>query len=96
MDVNEELKFLGKFKKKLEGVRGGRVGGGGQDGCERRIEVFVKVQKKNLGGGGGGGGGLGRGGGGGGGGGGSGVRVDVKEELKFWGKFTKKKWGGGR
>ena len=28
-------------------------GGGGQDGCERRIEVFVKIQKKkkNLGGG---------------------------------------------
>ena len=29
--------------------------GGGQDGCERRIEVFVKSQKKNWGGGGGGG-----------------------------------------
>ena len=27
-------------------------GGGGQDGCERRIEVFVKIQKKKLGGGG--------------------------------------------
>ena len=44
----------------------GRVGGGGQDGCERRIEVFVKIQKKKifffLGGGVvGGGGGLGRG-----------------------------------
>ena len=24
-----------------------------------------------------------------------GVRVDVNEELKFWGKFTKKKFGGG-
>ena len=23
-----------------------------------------------------------------------GVRVDVNEELKFWGKFTKKKFGG--
>ena len=23
----------------------GRVGGGGQGGCERRIEVFVKIQK---------------------------------------------------
>ena len=35
---------------------GGRVGWGGQGGCERRIEVFVKIQKKNffLGGGGGG------------------------------------------
>ena len=30
-------------------------GGGGKDGCERRIEVFVKIQKKNWGGGGGGG-----------------------------------------
>ena len=63
---------------------GGGVGGGGggrgrgQGGCERRIEVFVKIQKKKLGGGRGGGGrgvsgrvGLG------------GVRVDVNEELKF-------------
>ena len=37
---------------------GGRwgVGVGGQSGCERRIEVFVKIQKKDffLGGGGGG------------------------------------------
>ena len=39
---------------------------GGQDGCKRRIEVFVKIQKKNNffwgGGGGGGGGGVGVGG----------------------------------
>ena len=38
MDVNEELKFLGKFKKKnLGGGGGGRWGVvrlGGQDGCE--------------------------------------------------------------
>ena len=46
---------------------GGRVGG--QDGCERRIEVFVKIQKKN------GGGSGGRVGGG--------VRVDVNGEVKF-------------
>ena len=61
---------------------GGRWGGGrgrvgGQSGCERRIEVFVKTQKKKkffLGGGVGsvGGGGVGRG-----------DRVDVNEELKF-------------
>ena len=47
---------------------------GGQSGCERRIEVFVKIQKKNGGG---------RGGGSVGGGVRGGVRVDVNEELKF-------------
>ena len=51
-------------------VRGVGVGLGGQSGCERRIEVFVKIQKKkNFGGGGGGVG--------------EGVRLDVNEELKF-------------
>ena len=55
--------------------------GRGQGGCERRIEVFVKIQKKNyffLGGG-------GRSGVGGrwGGGVGGGFRVDVNEEFKF-------------
>ena len=48
--------------------------------CEPSIEAL------NFGGGGGGGGGGGRVGSGGG-----GVRVDVNEELKFLGKFTKKK-----
>ena len=60
---------------------GSGSGWGGQSGCERRIEVFVKIQKKKffLGGGvGGGGGGGGRLGGVGG-----GVRVDVNKELKF-------------
>ena len=64
------------------------VGLGGQSGCERRIEVFVKIQKKKYffwGGGGlggfGGGGGIRWGGGGSGS--GWGVRVDVNEELKF-------------
>ena len=66
MDVNEELKFLGKFKKKW-GRGSGRVfffwGGGGwgvglgcQGGCERRIKVFVKIKKKYFFFGGGGGG----------------------------------------
>ena len=59
------------------GGGGGR--GRGQGGCEQRIEVFVKIQKKNFFGGGGGVGGsvggVGFGGGG--------VRVDVNEELKF-------------
>ena len=46
----------------MGGGRGGRWGGGGgsgrvggQSGCELRIEVFVKIQKKKLGGVGGGG-----------------------------------------
>ena len=73
---------------------GGR--GRGQGGCERRIEVFVKIQKKKnfFFWGGGGVGGRGRVGGGrwegsgwggwvGGSGSGWGVRVDVNEELKF-------------
>ena len=38
------------------------VGLGGQSGCERRIEVFVKIQKKKIGGGGGWVGGSGWGG----------------------------------
>ena len=48
MDVIDELKFLGKCKKKLgggRGVGGGRgegSGWGGQDGCDRRIEVLGK------------------------------------------------------
>ena len=37
-----------KIKKKLGGVGSGGVGlgGGGQGGCERKIEVFVKIKKK--------------------------------------------------
>ena len=49
------------------GGGGGRAGLGGQSGCERRIEVFVKIQKKKKISGGGGGGGGGQ----------WGVRVDV-------------------
>ena len=52
MDVNEELKFLGKFKKKIYFFF---WGGGGLV----RVDVnknlkFLKIQKKNWGGGGGG------------------------------------------
>ena len=49
MNVNKELKkklffFLGGGGGWAGGL--GRVGGGGgQGGCERRIEVFVKIQK---------------------------------------------------
>ena len=72
-----------KIQKKILGGGvggGGSVGGsgsgwGGQSGCERRIEVFVKIQKKKFFWGGrlGGGGGWV----------GGGVRVDVNKELKF-------------
>ena len=83
VDVNEELKFLWKKKMGGRGVWSGGGGSGrggvglvgGQGGCKRRIEVFVKFQKKNfffLGGGGSWGVRLG-----------GGVRVDVNEELKF-------------
>ena len=48
----------------------------------------MKIQKKKIGGG--GRGGVWSGGSG------WGVRVDVNEELKFLGKFTKKIGGGGR
>ena len=37
--------------------RGVPVGGGGQGGCERRIELFEKIQIKKIGGGRGSGGG---------------------------------------
>ena len=58
------------------GLGWGGVGLGGQDGCERRIKVFVKIQKKKFGGGVRGGEvGVRFGWGG--------VRVDVNEELKF-------------
>ena len=70
--------FEGRGGHRGGGGGGGGVGLGGQGGCERRIEVFVKIQKKNFLGGGGGGGGGGSVGGS-----GWGVRVDVNEELKF-------------
>ena len=40
VDVNRGVKFLHKLKK-----WGVRFGEGGQGGCERRIEVFVKIKK---------------------------------------------------
>ena len=74
-----------KIKKKCWGVRGGSGwgggGGGGQGECERRIEVFVELKKWE---------GVGLGGGR-----VWGVRVDVIEELRFLGKFTKKEIRGG-
>ena len=62
----------------------GGVGLGGQSGCERRIEVFVKIQKKNLGGGSvGGGGGRWRGQGG------------CERRIEVFVKIQNKKLGGG-
>ena len=54
-----------KIQKKKNWGGGGEVRGvglGGQGGCEGRIEVFVKMQKKKLGGVGGLGGAVGLGG----------------------------------
>ena len=64
-----------KIQKKNWGVSG-REGGGGQGGCEQRIEVFVKIKKKKTFWGGRVGGSGGRVGVG-------GVRVDVNVEEKF-------------
>ena len=59
---------------------------GGQSTCELRIEVFVKIQKKNWGvrGGGSVGGGRGRGQGG------------CERRIEVFVKIQKKKLGGGR
>ena len=59
----------------------------GQGGCERRIEVFVKIQKKNWGGG-SEGGGRGRVGGGGG-------QAGCDRRIEVFVKIHKKKFGLG-
>ena len=53
--MNQELKFFLENSKKNNwggGGEGGSMGGGGglggQDGCERRIEVFCENQKKKY------------------------------------------------
>ena len=59
MKIQKKKIFLGGGGPVGGGVGwGGRVGGsgsgwGGQSGCEQRIEVFVKIQKKKIWGGGG-------------------------------------------
>ena len=54
VDVNEELKFLRKLKKKSGGGGSGwgclSWGGGQEGGCERRSEVFWKIHTKKIGG----------------------------------------------
>ena len=71
----------------MGGSGGVGFGGGGPGGCERRIEVFVKIQKKKifffLGGGGGSGSGWGGQGG-------------CDRRIESFGKIhTKKNSGGG-
>ena len=85
--MNEELKFLGKFKKKMGGGEAVRLGRGGRDGCERRIEVFVRIRKKIGWGSGGVGGGVGFGGGGQGG---------CERRIEVFVKIQKKIEGGVR
>ena len=82
MDVNQELKFFGKFKKKKLGA-GGRVGGSGL--MERRIEVFVKIQKKIRRGGRWEGSGWGGGG-----------QDGWEQRIEVFVKIQKKIGGGGR
>ena len=43
-----KLQFQNIFKEHWGVGLGGGGGGGGQDGCERRIKVFVKIQKKKY------------------------------------------------
>ena len=92
VDVNQELNFfLENSIKKLGGGEAGSMGGGsglgGQDGCERRIEVLVKVKKKKFFFGGGvGGGGVGLGG-----------QVGCERRIEVFCENSKKKnffWGG--
>ena len=73
-------------KKKLGWGREGEGSGfGGQGGCERRIEVFVKIQKKKFWGGGGSVGGSGRVGG----------QSGCERRIEIFLKIQKKKFGGG-
>ena len=70
------------------GREGEGSGLGGQGGCERRIEVFVKIQKKNFLGGGGSGSGWGG-------------QSGCERRIEMFCENTKKKifffffWGGG-
>ena len=62
------------------------VGLGGQSGCEQRIKVFVKIQKKIFFGGGGWGGRWGVGVGG---------QSGCERRIEVFVKIQKKNWGGG-
>ena len=88
VDVNEELKFLRKFKKNrgVEGLFGLGVFGFVGNRLDVNKEFKFCENSKKWGGG---GRGIGSGGVG------LGVRVDVNVELKFFGKFTKKSGGSG-
>ena len=72
--MNEEVKFLCKIQKKIRGW-----GSGGEGGCERISEIFVKIKKKW-----GGGAGVGFGGEGG-----------CERRIEVFAKIQKKIGGGG-
>ena len=87
------MKIQKKILERGGGVSGGGgvwVGLGGQSGCELRIEVFVKIHKKNWGGGSGGGGRWG-------GGGRERGQGGCERRIEVFVKIQKKKknWGGG-
>ena len=68
------------------GEGGEGSGLGGQGGCERKIKVFVKIQKKKFLGGGGSVGGSGSGWGG---------QSGCERRIEIFVKIQKKKLGGG-
>ena len=70
------------------GREGEGSGLGGQGGCEQRIEVFVKIQKKNFLGGGGVGGGVGVGVG-------LGGQSGCERRIEIFVKIQKKNLGEG-
>ena len=68
---------------------------GGRSGCERRVEVFVKIQKKDFWGGGGWGGSVGGGSVGGGVGVGLGGQSGCERRIEVFVKIQKKNFLGG-
>ena len=91
VDVDGELKFLGKFTRKnsggvRRGVRwGGRVDGGVRVDVNEQLKFFVKIQKKKWGSGSGGGGWVG---------GRVGGQVGCERRVEVFGIIHKKKIRG--
>ena len=90
MKIQKKIFFFGGGVRSggCSGGGGGGSGWRGQGGCERRIEVFVKIQKKKIF--------FGRGGvGGGGGGSGWGGQGGCERRIEVFCENSKKKLGGG-